>query len=215
MSRKNRYNYEKNHFKYIQSSQYEPHSNDDSENTFLKFAREDIKIGDECVVTDEILNFIRTNKNNKFKIKHNHWRYLSRYKNLPKEFILEFKDNVVWEHVSYYHEITEDFLDEFKQYLKWTTILERNKYFTEDMIRKYQDNVNWKYISQYQQLSEKFIIEFKDKVDWDMIATYQVMSDAFILENFDILFGKLYDNENLSQEIKNKINEFLQPLIEI
>jgi hypothetical protein len=78
------------------------------------------------------------------------------------------------------------------------------------------DHWDWLDISCKQKLSESFIEEYSDKLWWRWISRYQGLSEKFIAKHSDkILILYLMDNDNISEELKEKIKKEINLLKEI
>ena len=136
-------------------------------------------------ITQRVNELLGTNY--KGLITERQWSYISRYQELPEDFIREFKDKVDWCWISIYQKLSENFIREFKDKVDWFRISIYQK-LSENFIREFKDCVNWCCISARQKLSEDFIREFQDKVDWLWISISQKLSNEFIEEFKDKLY---------------------------
>jgi len=135
------------------------------------------------------------------------WTRISSYQKLSESFIREFKHKVHWDYISSKQKLSESFIIEFQDKVNWSNISYTQK-LSESFIREFQDKINWYYISLYQILSEEVIREFKDKVNWYFISLYQILSEEVIREFKNKLnINRLLKNDNLSDELKEKIKE--------
>ena len=136
-------------------------------------------------ITQRVNELLGTNY--KGLITERQWSYISRYQELPEDFIREFKDYVDWYFISTKQKPSESFIREFKDYVDWYCISKYQK-LSEGFIREFKDKLGWACISKYQKLSESFIREFKYKVDWHCISKYQKLSNEFTEEFKDKLY---------------------------
>ena len=148
------------------------------------------------------------------------WQELTRCLELPVNFIRRYQcyfNKVCWENISD-RQLPFDFIREFKDKLCWNRITynksfsrDFDSYTREDFVREFQDKVDWIYVSKHYKLSESFLREFKDKVNWDIICHNQVLSCEFMEEfqdkvNWDKVSIRQSLTESFIEKFKDKLN---------
>jgi hypothetical protein len=132
------------------------------------------------------------------------------------EKYIEYFNYEDWIYISSDQKLSEEFIEKYSHKIDWYWISKR-KNLSEKFIEKHSDKVIWGYISYSQKLSEQFIEKYSDKIDWYWISRAQKLSEKFIKKhinkiNIDCL---LMENENISDKLKNKINQEIKSLTEI
>ena len=100
------------------------------------------------------------------------WDGISYIKNLPEDFIREYKDNFNWALLSKNQTLSEDIIREFKDDRKARYWILRCQALSESLIREFVKlenwddarGENWNTISFNQTLSDEFREEFKDRL---------------------------------------------------
>jgi len=121
------------------------------------------------------------------------WDSISKFGDLPLEFIEKYQDKIGWEDISIYQKLPESFIEKYKDKVNWRYISIYQK-LSEPFIEKYKNKVDWDYIPQYQKLSESFIEKHKGKMDWDCILEFQKLSDEFISKHINKITESIFNN---------------------
>ena len=155
--------------------------------------------------------------------------YISSSRNISKNFLRDFKEEIVWSRVHGITHFSESFITEMQDYVPWS-VLSRKKnyshkflldnlhyihwyiYFTtskvpeyviDELINKTNFLPRYKSIFAYQELLEEFLIKHIKHVSFYDISLYQKLSIEFIEDYSDRIFWhQLTYNERITLKVK-------------
>ena len=160
---------------------------------------------------EEKLNYINITCNTDYKTMDEvDWYTLSKYQNLPEEFIREFKDYVLWTEISKFQQLSEEFIREFADQLDWYYIC-RDQKLSEELMSDFREYLHWRTICVYQTLSEDFIDDFQDYIFWDCILHCQNVSFQFLIDHIEFFDFEdytlyYYISEDVIRQLKDYVN---------
>lgn len=110
------------------------------------------------------------------------------YKEINKVLGTDYKSDqeINWNFISIYKRLSEEFILEYSNYLNWGTVIIFQS-LSENLIRIFSDRINLWVISEHQVLSESFIEDYKNSINWGNISSNQVLSWNFILKHKDLV----------------------------
>lgn len=128
----------------------------------------------------------------KYKQYITNWDYISKYRNLSDECLINCCDYIDWKYIAIpsnrigrsklfmIYEIIEGY--EHLKYFDFGLIEPDRNELSEDMIRRFQDRVDWGIISAYENLTDEFIREFHYKFNWTALSCANAIPQRLWIE---------------------------------
>lgn len=149
------------------------------------------------VTPDNFINCWKLKKDVRHLISKVNWEHVSMYKDLPIDFLQEFKSNIVWLYAYKYQKIPHYLLETTGyEIIKWDVILKYQN-LSEDFIEKHIDKLDMVLILRYQQYSENFLLKYFHKINWNIVSYIMKIKNKQLLQYVNKENNWLYLNEDL------------------